>query len=101
MALDKEEIQKIAKLARLRIEESEIDMYKEQISSILEYVEKLQELDTNEVPELAFASGDLNVFREDEAYACDSSTRDSIVDQFPQKQGDLLEVQAVFEDRNE
>ena len=60
-------------------------------------MDKLNELDTKSVPEMQHAAGSANVFRDDEVRACDQDTRDRIIESFPQKEGDLLEVQAVFE----
>ena len=101
MALSKEQIAAIAKLARLKLTPQETAMYQEQFGSILAYVDKLQELDTKDVPELAFAVATTNILREDEATHCDASVRNRLVAGFPMKKGDLLEVQAVFEDRTE
>lgn len=101
MSLTKDQIEHIAKLARLRLAPEDIAIYQEQLGSILEYVDKLNELKTENVPELAFAVGSDNVFRADEAQACHEATRRGLIDAFPLKQGDLLEVQAVFADRTE
>ena len=101
MSFSDKDIQHIARLARLHLEENEISQYRDQLDAILEYVDKLQELDTTEVPELAHPAGLENVFRADEIQGCDSSVRDRIIASFPHKEGNLLEVQAVFEDRTE
>lgn len=101
MALKKEEIEHLADLARLQLDEGDIDQYGEQMDSILEYVQKLGQLDTEGVDEFAHAVEGENVFRDDEAEKCDSDVRESAIELFPNKEGDLLEVQAVFEDRNE
>ena len=49
MAVDREEVLNIAKLARLRLSETEVEVFREQLSEILDYVEKLSEVDTSEV----------------------------------------------------
>ena len=54
--IDKKEIQKIAALAKIEIKDSEIDTYSKQLSKILEYVERLNEVYTSKVDEF---SGDL------------------------------------------
>jgi len=99
--LNKDDILHIAALARLNITEKEIELYQGQLGSILGYVEKLQEVDTEGVDELSRGVDQTNVFRADVVEACGENTRKQLVDAFPRKQGDLLEVQAVFEDRNE
>ncbi len=91
----------IAKLARLRVEPEELPRYSEQVGSILEYVAKLQELDTEGVPELAHGAGLSNVFRVDEVISSDPDVKARIIAAFPHKEGDLLEVPAVFSDRTE
>jgi len=101
MALKNEEITHIAKLARLRVEQEDLPHYSEQLGSILEYVAKLQELDTDGVPELAHGAGLSNVFRGDAVEPCEGDVRRRIVAAFPHREGDLLEVPAVFSDRTE
>ena len=94
-----DEIKHIAKLARLRVSPEEVEGYRQQLGSIIDYVKKLQELDTKNVPETQHAPGLSNVLRDDEIVACDPEVRRRIIEAFPRRQGDLLEVQAVFEDR--
>lgn len=97
MKISKEEVEHVAKLARLKLSPEEVEKYQKQMGSILAYVDKLNELDVKSVPEMQHAAGSANVFRDDEVQACDQDTRDRIIEAFPQKEGDLLEVQAVFE----
>jgi len=47
--LNKEEVKHIAKLARLGLTESEIEKYQKELSSILDYIEKLKEADVSKV----------------------------------------------------
>lgn len=89
----------IAKLSRLRVEAEDLPRYAEQVGSILEYVAKLQELDTEGVPELAHGAGLSNVFRSDDVRSSDQDIHDRIIAAFPHSEGDLLEVPAVFSDR--
>ena len=96
MTLTREEILQIAKLARLHLEEEEIAHYQNDLGSILHYVEKLQELDVEDVPEFQHAAGGVNVFREDEITQCSQDTRDRIRANFSAREGDLLKVKGVF-----
>ncbi len=66
MAIDKEDIKYIAELARLRLEEGERGKYGEQLTSILKYIEQLNEADTAEVEPTAQVSGLADVMRPDE-----------------------------------
>jgi aspartyl-tRNA(Asn)/glutamyl-tRNA(Gln) amidotransferase subunit C len=53
MALTVEEVQHIARLARLELTPEQQELYREQLSAILEYVARLRELDTTDVPPTA------------------------------------------------
>ena len=55
-----------AQLARLSLEPAEIELFTRQLNDILDYVAKLQELDTEGVPPLAHVIPVFNVLREDE-----------------------------------
>ncbi|HBR80308.1 MAG: Aspartyl/glutamyl-tRNA(Asn/Gln) amidotransferase subunit C [Candidatus Uhrbacteria bacterium GW2011_GWE2_45_35] len=101
MQLSNDDIKHIATLSRLELAEDEVEKYRGHLVSILNYIDKLAEVDTEGVPEMAVVSGSLNVWRTDEAQICDSSERDSIIDSFPRKEGILMEVPAVFEGRTE
>jgi aspartyl-tRNA(Asn)/glutamyl-tRNA(Gln) amidotransferase subunit C len=65
--ITKEEVEKVAKLARINITDSEKEKYSKELSSILGYVEKLNELDTEKVAETSQVTGLTNVYREDNA----------------------------------
>ena len=66
MALTREEVLHVAKLARLTLNPEEVDLFTRQLNDILAYVQKLQEVDTAGVPPLAHPVSIFNVFREDE-----------------------------------
>ena len=63
--IDAEEVRKVAKLARLDLSDAEVGEFTGQLEAILEYVEKMDELDTAEVEPLAHCLPISNVFRED------------------------------------
>lgn len=65
MALTREEVSHVAHLARLSLRPEEIDLFTRQLNDILEYVAKLQELDTAGVLPLAHVIPVSNAFRED------------------------------------
>ncbi len=70
MALSREEVLHVAELARLSLSPAEIELFTGQLNEILEYVEKLQELDTTEVAPMAHVVPLRNVFREDQVREC-------------------------------
>jgi len=65
MALTREEVLHVAHLARLSLQPEEIELFTRQLNDILDYVAKLQELDTAGVPPLAHVIPVCNAFRED------------------------------------
>ncbi len=65
MALSIQEVQHVALLARLNLRKDEEEKYAEQLGSILQYADKLNELDTEGVEPLDHILPVFNVFRED------------------------------------
>ena len=63
--IDNEQVRKVAKLSRLELSDSEIEEFTGQLEAILEYVEKMNELDTENIQPLAHCLPVSNVFRED------------------------------------
>lgn len=95
MKLTKEEVQKIAALARIELAPAEIEKYREQLSDILGYVNKLQEVDTKS-EEAAHATDLINAWREDEVKGCGADERGLILDNMPDKEGDELKTIGIF-----
>ena len=67
MRITKQDVEHVAKLARLEITETEKETFAQQLSDILTYVEKLNTLKTEGVEPTATVLGQTNVFREDKA----------------------------------
>jgi aspartyl-tRNA(Asn)/glutamyl-tRNA(Gln) amidotransferase subunit C len=65
MSMSREEVAKVAFLARLRLSPEELDTFTGQLSSIVDFVAQLQALDTADVEPLAHGVEVRNVFRED------------------------------------
>jgi len=63
--ITKQEVEKVAKLARLEISSAEKGMFAKQLSQILSHVEKLKQYDTKGIEPTATVLGQVNVFRED------------------------------------
>lgn len=64
-AIDRAQVMKVAKLSRLELTETEVDQFTGQLCAILEYVEKMNELDTADVDPLAHCLPIRNVLRAD------------------------------------
>ncbi len=65
MKLSKDDVKKIAHLARLRLSDEELDRFLPQLTEILSYVEMLQEVNTKGVLETCQVAGLENIMRED------------------------------------
>jgi len=67
MALSIAEVEHVAELARLNLNQEDLAKFAEQLSSILQYIEKLNQLPTEEIEPLSHILPVVNVFREDRA----------------------------------
>ncbi len=65
MAVSKEEVVKISKLAKLKLSDDEVAEFTSDMNKILDYMDKLNELDTENVKPLSHPLEGTNVFRED------------------------------------
>lgn len=70
MAISKKEVEHVARLARLGLNEDEKELMAKQLSAILDYADILKKLDTKDVPPTAHAIPMKNIFREDKAENC-------------------------------
>ena len=61
-----EEVKKVANLARLELNKDEINNHAEQLEKILEYINQLEKINTDDVPCTTRAIEVINVFRKDE-----------------------------------
>jgi aspartyl-tRNA(Asn)/glutamyl-tRNA(Gln) amidotransferase subunit C len=69
MLLTRGQVEHVADLAKLGLTEEEIELYRQQLSAILEYAAILQQLDTEAIPPTATVLPLCNVMREDEPAA--------------------------------
>jgi len=95
MSLTKEEVQKVAKLARIELDDAEITKFQTQMSAILDYVEQLQKVNTKGVEITAQVTGLENVYRKDELQD-PAKLREGVLDQAPEKVANLVKVKSVF-----
>ena len=65
MIIDKETVEKVAHLARLELAEDEKEAMIKDMSKILDFMAKLNEMDTSGVEPLAYMTGEVNNLRED------------------------------------
>jgi aspartyl-tRNA(Asn)/glutamyl-tRNA(Gln) amidotransferase subunit C len=95
MELTLEQVEHIAQLARLTLSAEEKALYQEQLSAILAYFEKLQELDTEAISPTATVLPLRSVMRED--VPSPSMDREDILANAPQAADGCFEVPAVLD----
>ncbi|MGD9948820.1 MAG: Asp-tRNA(Asn)/Glu-tRNA(Gln) amidotransferase subunit GatC [Desulfobulbus sp.] len=94
MKITREEVQHVAKLARLDLSETEVDRMTGQLDAILSYVAKLDELNTEGVPVTTHTQNVVNAFREDEVRP--SLTRERALQNGPDQNGEAFVVPRVI-----
>lgn len=94
MGITKEEVKRVAHLARLHLSASELSTLTGQLDTILSYVDKLNELDTRGVQPMTHAFSVSNAFREDEVLG--SLTREEALLNSPDQNGETFVVPRVI-----
>lgn len=97
MAVTKKDVEKIAELARLKFSEQELESFTHQMNEILSYMDKLNELDTENVKTLSHPVEQTNVFREDELKS--SITTEEALKNAPAKDEHHFKVPKVIGDK--
>jgi len=95
MRLSPAEVEHVAELARLALSDQEKELFREQLSSILEYVERLQQLDTGAIPLTATVLSLENVLRDDEVQP--SLPLADVLANAPDVEADCFRVPVVLE----
>ena len=94
--ITKDQVSKVAKLARLKLNEEEIDNHAIQIEKILDYINQLEKIDTENVQCTTRAIEVINVFRNDEKKQY--SNRDEILNLAPAREDDFYKVPKIIKD---
>jgi len=94
MSIGSDEIEHIAKLARIELSGAELEKFRADLNKVLGYIEVLKTVDTDGVEPLAQVTGLQNVFRKDEAV--ESPLTKEIIDNAPEKVGRFIKVKKVF-----
>jgi aspartyl-tRNA(Asn)/glutamyl-tRNA(Gln) amidotransferase subunit C len=95
MSLSADDVRKVAHLARLELTDAEVAAMARQLSAIVDYVDQLRQLNTDNVEPLAHALNVSNVFRADEP--APSLPVDQALANAPQRKGDFFRVPAVLD----
>ncbi len=93
--ISKEEVKHIAKLARLGLSEKEIEKMREELSKILDYIEKLKEVDVSKVEPTSHSIKVENVMRADESLK--SKVQNSkLVEMAPDTKDGFVKVKSIL-----
>ncbi len=94
--IDQIQVRKVAKLSRLELTDQEVQEFTGQLGAILEYVEKMNELDTKDVEPLAHCLPVSNVFREDSIK--ESLGTEKTLANAPQRDDAFFKVPKILDD---
>ncbi len=95
MAITRDETEHVARLARLSLTEEEIQAFAEQLSRILEHVERMNQLDVADVPPTYHAVTLQHPFREDKPQP--SLDRDAVLALAPETEAGCYKVPKITE----
>jgi aspartyl-tRNA(Asn)/glutamyl-tRNA(Gln) amidotransferase subunit C len=98
MALTRPQVEHIAELAKLQLSEEETRRMTQQLSAILDYAARLQELDTDAIPPTASVAALQNVMRDD--MVAPSLSRDDALANAPDKddRNEFFRVKAILKE---
>ena len=96
MPLDREEVEHIALLARIGLSPEEVELFRGQLSDILDQFQVLSELDTQGVTPIGNAAGLQTVLRDD--VSDDSLEPEDVLRNAPRREGERFRVKAVLEE---
>lgn len=94
MTIDRQEVKKVANLARLNISDAEEEAFTTQLNSILDYFERLSELDTTDVPPTTRAIETSNITRPDKLTPFPA--KEELLKAAPEQQGDFFRVPKIL-----
>lgn len=92
--LSRDDVLKLARLARLRLSEDEIAQYQDELSAILDYVRLLEKEDLSSYKPTSQVTGLTNVMRPDEVR--DQSTQDELLRNLPDRQDSYIKVRKML-----
>ena len=94
--IDQAQVRKVARLSRLELTEAEVEEFTGQLIAILDYVEKMNELDTDNIEPLAHCLPISNVFRQDRVK--ESLGTEKTLGNAPQRDGEFFKVPKILDD---
>ncbi len=94
--ISKEEVKHIAKLARLGLSDKEVGKFQKELSSILDYFEKLKKIDVSGVEPSSHPFEAENVLRKDEVKEEQSKRNKKLLELVPETKEGYLKVKSIF-----
>ena len=91
------EVKKVAQLARLELNESEIQKHAEQLENILGYIKQLEKIDTKNIPCTTRAIEVVNVLRKDEKKDYENS--EELLDLAPSRENQFFKVPKIISEK--
>ena len=96
MTIERQDVDHVARLARLALSDAEIETMRAQLNGILGYIEKLNALDTAGVEPTSHAVPVVNAMRDDEPGPC--LPREEALQNAPDRAGEFFRVPRIIED---
>jgi len=96
MHLDKNKIEHISNLARIELKPEEKQKFSEQLSSVLDYFNKLSQLKIEPIQDQDSDINLENIYRTDEAKNCPEDVRENILSNRPQPSGRYFKVSKIL-----
>ena len=94
--ISRQDVEHVARLARLALSDADLERMREQLNGILGYIDKLRALDTTGVEPTSHAVPLVNVMRDDETRPCLS--QDEALANAPERSGEYARVPKIIED---
>lgn len=98
--ISQQEVQHIAKLARLTLSNKDVEKMQGELAAILDYIALLREVDVAGIEPTSHSLTLANIAREDEVFSQKEETSEGILKQFPDKDGNFLKVNPVRKGRD-
>jgi aspartyl-tRNA(Asn)/glutamyl-tRNA(Gln) amidotransferase subunit C len=98
MKIDEAQVRRVALLSRLELSDQEVSQFSTQLSAIFEYIEKLNELDTDNVEPLAHCLPIHNVLRDDVPRP--SLSNDEALANAPEREDEYFKVPKILDDNS-
>jgi len=95
--ISKEQVEHIAELARIELSDKEKEKFSQELSSILDYINKLSQLDLARTESVSQVTGLKNIFRKDEAENKDPNTAEEILRLAPARKGKYFKVPKILD----